>query len=153
MTDTNELTALRLSLAVVNIDLQLYKGSIYKLRWGTPGGIDQALPCYDEATRVLRDTPWPPELRPLSDTLRDRVAAYRETLVKKDVTSASAESTRMMRAFEALREGARTWPNAAPAITSGGASAADGPDQESSMDTPMGEGQSILHAGMEPPGA
>src|SRR4051812_2372171 len=112
MTDTNELTSLRLNLAVVNIDLQLYKGSIYKLRWGTPGGIDQALPCYDEVTRVLAETSWPPELTSLADSLRQRVAAYRQTLVNKDVTSASAESTRMMRAFEALREAARAWPNA-----------------------------------------
>src|SRR3954463_3388517 len=100
MTDTNELTPLRLNLAVTNIDLQLYKGSIYKQRWGTPGGIDQALPCYDEVTRVLNDTAWPPALQSVAVTLRERVAAYRETLVNKDVTSASAESTRMMRAFE-----------------------------------------------------
>ena len=114
MTDTNELTSLRLSLAVTTIDLQLYKGSIYKLRWGTPGGIDQALPCYDEATRVLGEVDWPAELRGAADDLRDRVAIYRQTLVDKDVTSASAENTRMMRAFEALREGARQWPNGSP---------------------------------------
>ena len=151
MSDT-ELTQLRLQLALTNIDLQLYKGSIYKLRWGTPGGIDQALPCYDEATRVLDDTSWPSELGSLVGALRDRVAIYRETLVKKDVTSASAENTRMMRAFEALREAARVWPNA-PAARGASTAQADGADQESGMDTPPGEGQSILHAGMDAPGA
>jgi len=137
MTDTNELTSLRLNLAVVNIDLQLYKGSIYKLRWGTPGGIDQALPCYDEATRALDDTAWPGELNNLVATLRERVAIYRKTLVNKDVTSASAENTRMMRAFEALREAARTWPSAASSASKGTAER-----------TP-----SSAHAGMEAPGA
>src|SRR5262245_60028938 len=136
MSDT-EITQLRLQLALTTIDLQLYKGSIYKLRWGTPGGIDQALPCYDEATRVLNDTSWPSELQSLVGALLDRVAIYRETLVKKDVTSASAENTRMMRAFEALRETARVWPNKPAAAGNG---AANG-------------GLTSAHAGMEAPGA
>jgi hypothetical protein len=135
MSDT-EITKLRLQLALTNVDLQLYKGSIYKLRWGTPGGIDQALPCYDEAARVLDDTAWPSELQSLVGALRDRVAVYRETLVKKDVTSASAENTRMMRAFEALREAGRVWPSAPATATNGATNGA----------------MSSAHAGMEAPG-
>ena len=135
MSDT-ELTQLRLQLATTTLDLQLYKGSIYKLRWGTPGGIDQALPCYDEATRILDDTSWPAELQSLVGALKTEVAAYRLTLVKKDVTSASSRNTKMMRAFEALREAARVWPSK-PAATANGADHATSP----------------AHTGMEAPGA
>ena len=62
MNETDQLTQTRLWIAVVNIDLQLYKASIYKLRWGTPGGIDTAIPCYDEALQTLAETEWPGEV-------------------------------------------------------------------------------------------
>ena len=43
--------------AIVNLDLQLYKGSVYKLRWGSPGvGLDMAIPCYEEARRTAEAT-------------------------------------------------------------------------------------------------
>ena len=137
MTDI-DITALRLQLALTNIDLQLYKGSIYRLRWGTPGGIDQALPCYDEVTRVLGEVDWPSNLQRLVDELATHVAAYRQTLVVKDVTSASAQNTRMVRAFEALREHVRVWPGQP---TSGSA----GPSPEREL--------TAAHTGMEAPSA
>ena len=46
MNDAEQIKKNTLWTAVVNIDLQLYKASVYKLRWGTPAaGIDMALPC------------------------------------------------------------------------------------------------------------
>jgi hypothetical protein len=50
----------RLWSAVLDIDLQLYKGSVYKLRWGSPGvGLDVAVPCYQEAQRTAELTTSP----------------------------------------------------------------------------------------------
>jgi hypothetical protein len=117
-------------ISVLNLDLQLYKGSIYKQRWGTPGGIDQALPCYDEALVALDRTDWPEELRALADDLRRRVADYRETLEAKDVTTASALHTRLIMSFEALRNAVRAWPEPPP----GGAPSAERAEGRLSMD-------------------
>jgi hypothetical protein len=106
-----ELTSARSWMAVLALDLQLYKASIYKLRWGTPGGLDQALPCYDEALRVLDGTDWPSELGGAAGELKEKVVAYRATLADRDVTTASAQQSRMMLAFEALRDQVRAWPD------------------------------------------
>ena len=125
MTTEDQLTSTRLWLAVVNIDLQLYKASIYKQRWGTPGGIDQALPCYDEALTTLGETPWPESLRDQADDLGRRVASFKETLNARDVTIASAAQTKMMVSFENLREGVRFWPKPRPGGTRGSQGARD----------------------------
>jgi hypothetical protein len=126
MNTEQQLTSTRLWITVLNLDLQLYKGSIYKQRWGTPGGIDQALPCYDEALLTLDRADWPPELRTGADDLRQRVAAYRASLEGQDVTTASALHTRMLMAFNQLRAAVRHWPELAPVtsdVTALGASA------------------------------
>jgi hypothetical protein len=101
----------RLWGAVLDIDLQLYKGSVYKLRWGSPGvGLDVAIPCYQEARRTAELTPWPEELRPGAADLAERIAKYVVTLEARDVTSASGQHSGLMRSFEALRERVRAWP-------------------------------------------
>ena len=115
MNDAEQLTQTRLWISVVNIDLQLYKASIYKLRWGTPGGIDTAMPCYDEALQVLGETDWPGKLGPLAISLAGRIRKFKETLEARDITIASADMTRLMYAFEDLRAGVRYWPNDPPA--------------------------------------
>jgi len=120
-----QLTSLRLGTSILNVDLQLYKGSIFKQRWGTPGGIDQALPCYDEAIATLEQTPWPEDLREGAEDLARRVAAFKETLVARDVTIASAAHTKLMVSFEDLRDGVRHWPNPRPAGTRGSQAARD----------------------------
>jgi hypothetical protein len=98
--------------AVVNIDLQLYKGSVYKLRWGSPGvGLDMAMPCYEEAERTARTTRWPDELRAAADDLAGRVGRYIATLEARDVTSASGQHSKLMGSFEHLRELVRAWPD------------------------------------------
>ena len=114
MNDTDQLTQTRLWIAVVNIDLQLYKASIYKLRWGTPGGIDTAIPCYDEALQTLAQTDWPGKLGPLAAALAGRIRKFKETLDARDITIASADLTRLNYAFEDLRAGVRYWPNDPP---------------------------------------
>jgi hypothetical protein len=99
--------------AVLNIDLQLYKGSVYKLRWGSPGvGLDVAIPCYQEARRTAELTPWPAELREGAGDLAERIGQYIVTLEARDVTSASGQHSGLMRSFEALRERVRAWPDA-----------------------------------------
>ena len=107
----HELTSTKAWMAVLALDLQLYKGSIYKQRWGTPGGLDQALPCYDEALKVLDGSVWPSGLEGAADELKVKIAAFRATLAEKDVTTASAQQSRMMMAFDALRDGVRAWPD------------------------------------------
>jgi hypothetical protein len=100
--------------AVLNIDLQLYKGSVYKLRWGSPGvGIDMAIPCYREAKRTVDETPWPDGLGDGARDLGERIERYIGTLQARDATSASGQHSRLMSSFEALREGVRAWPNGA----------------------------------------
>jgi hypothetical protein len=113
--ETDQLTQTRLWIAVVNIDLQLYKASIYKLRWGTPGGIDTAIPCYDEALQTLAETDWPGKLGPLATSLAGRIRKFKETLDARDITIASADLTRLNYAFEDLRAGVRYWPKDPPA--------------------------------------
>jgi len=102
----------RLWGAVLDIDLQLYKGSVYKLRWGSPGvGLDVAIPCYQEARRTTELTPWPAELCAGASDLAERIAKYVGTLEARDVTSASGQHSGLMRSFEALREQVRAWPD------------------------------------------
>lgn len=97
--------------AVLNIDLQLYKGSVYKLRWGSPGvGLDVAIPCYQEARRTAELTPWPEELRERAGDLAERIDRYMATLEARDVTSASGQHSGLMSSFEELREQVRRWP-------------------------------------------
>jgi len=98
--------------AVVNIDLQLYKGSVYKLRWGSPGvGLDMALPCYQEARRTAEQTRWPAELADAAADLAERVGRYVGVLEAMDVTSASGQHSKLMASFEQLRELVRAWPD------------------------------------------
>jgi hypothetical protein len=100
--------------AVLNIDLQLYKGSVYKLRWGSPGvGLDVAIPCYEEARRTAELTSWPAELRDGASDLAERIGRYIGTLEARDVTSASGQHSGLMRSFEELREQVRGWPGTA----------------------------------------
>jgi len=105
-----EVLANRLATTCVDIDLQLYKGSIYKLRWGSPGGLDQGIPCYRTAAALAEGAPWPDDLQKLASALADRVRAYVAILEAKDVTTASAQHSLMMADFEALREAVHRWP-------------------------------------------
>ena len=121
-------------VAVLNVDIQLFKASYFKLRWGSPGGIDQALPAYDEALRALRGTPWAPELAEEAADLARRVESFKRTLEARDSTIASAEHTRMLQAFEELRDSVRYWPEPKPTVQRGSEGARD---------------FSVLHGGME----
>jgi hypothetical protein len=97
--------------AVINIDLQLYKGGVYKLRWGSPGvGLDMAVPCYHEARRTALETRWPAELSEAADDLADRIGRYIGVLEVRDVTSASGQHSKLMASFERLHELVRAWP-------------------------------------------
>jgi hypothetical protein len=107
-----QLTALRMANAVTSLDLQLYKGSVYKLRWGSPGGLDHAIPCYEEAARVIESTPWSSDLRKDADTLAEFVDKYLVTLRGMDVTTASTLHSKMIACFETIRDTVRTWPSA-----------------------------------------
>jgi hypothetical protein len=98
--------------AVVNIDLQLYKGSVYKLRWGSPGvGLDMAIPCYREAKRTAEETRWPADLADGARDLAERVERYVGVLEVQDATSASGQHSQLMASFERLRERVRAWPD------------------------------------------
>lgn len=105
-----QLTANALWAAIINIDLQLYKASVYKLRWGSPGGLDHALPAYAEATRTIDSVDWPDGLRDRAKELGERISAHMTTLEQQDVTSASAQHSQLIRVFDELRERVRQWP-------------------------------------------
>jgi hypothetical protein len=115
MNDAQQIRKNTLWTAVVNIDLQLYKASIYKLRWRTPGGIDVALPCYDEALQVIAETDWPGKIADDARVLAARIQRFKSTLQAHDITTASADLTRLMYAFEDVRAGVRYWPEEPPA--------------------------------------
>ena len=115
MNAEQRLTSHRLWLSVLDVDLQLYKGSIYKLRWGSPGGLDMALPCYDRALATIDATEWPADLEEPAADMRARVADYRRTLEARDVTTANAQHSRMMIAFDELRDLVSAWPQGPPA--------------------------------------
>jgi hypothetical protein len=99
-----------LRLAVMDIDLQFYKGSIYKLRWGSPGGLDHAIPAYQDALRTVGETHWPDDLAADVDQLTDYLRRYIEVLQNKDVTSVSGLFTPLMRTFETIRDKVRVLP-------------------------------------------
>ncbi len=116
MNDAEQIKKNTLWTAVVNIDLQLYKASVYKLRWGTPAaGIDMALPCYDEALQVLAENDWPGKMADQARTLAARIQKFKVTLNARDVTTASSDQTRMVYAFEDLRASVRYFPGEPPA--------------------------------------
>ena len=116
MNDAEQIKKNTLWTAVVNIDLQLYKASVYKLRWGTPAaGIDMALPCYDEALQVLAENDWPGGMAEQARTLAARIQKFKATLNARDATTASSDMTRMVYAFEDLRASVRYFPAQPPA--------------------------------------
>jgi hypothetical protein len=99
-----------LRLAVMDIDLQFYKGSVYKLRWGSPGGLDHAIPAYQDALRTVGETRWPDDLAADVDQLTDYLQRYIEVLQKQDVTGVSGLFTPLMRTFETIRDKVRVLP-------------------------------------------
>lgn len=99
-----------LRLAVLSVDLQFYKGSVYKLRWGSPGGLDHAIPAYQDALRTLGETSWPDDLAADVAQLSDYLQRYIEVLEKQDVTNASGLFSPMMSTFEAIRDKVRLLP-------------------------------------------
>jgi hypothetical protein len=115
VTQNDPVLANALSTAVVNIDLQLYKGSIYRLRWGSPGGLDMAVPAYREAKKAVDGARWPDDLAKDATLLSEAIDQYLQDLDAMDVTTANADNTRMMQAFETLRDSTRSWADAATA--------------------------------------
>ena len=95
--------------AVTDIDLQVYKASVYKLRWDSPGvGLDLALPALDEARMTLDDvTAWPDAVSDEVDRLRSTLAAYTHSLQIRDHTTASGQQTAVFLALARLRSALR----------------------------------------------
>lgn len=101
----------RLRDAVLSVDLQFYKGSIYKQRWGSPGGLDHAIPAYQDAFRTLEEVTWPSELTDTVATLMSYLEKYIAVLETQDVTNASGLFSPMTRTFEQLRDSVRVLPD------------------------------------------
>lgn len=92
--------------AVTDIDLQVYKASVYKLRWDFPGaGLDLGIPALYQAQETLDNlVDWPDELDEPVSELRDRLSTYIQTLEARDYTTASAQQTRLFKAVASLRK-------------------------------------------------
>jgi hypothetical protein len=101
----------RLRDAVLSIDLQFYKGSIYKLRWGSPGGLDHAIPAYRDALRTLGEVRWPADLQEDVASLTDYLEKYIHVLEIQDVTNASGLFSPMTSTFERIRDKVRVLPD------------------------------------------
>jgi hypothetical protein len=92
--------------AVSDIDLQVYKASVYKLRWGTVGvGLDMGLPALEQARLTLTElVTWPPGVERSVADLDRSLAAYIGTLEARDHTTASSLQTQLFAAVERLRD-------------------------------------------------
>lgn len=95
--------------AVTDLDVQIYKASVYKLRWDSPGvGLDQALPALEEARLTLEyASDWPEQAAPAVERFRAALAAYTHSLEGRDHTSASAQQTALFLALAGLRAAVR----------------------------------------------
>jgi hypothetical protein len=94
-----------LRAAITDVDLQVYKASVYKLRWGSPGvGLDMAVPALEQARLTLTElVVWPPQVGAAVDDLRDLLVSYIATLEARDHTTASAQQTQLFAAVERVR--------------------------------------------------
>jgi hypothetical protein len=110
MSVDQQLMANRLEIAVLAIDLQAYKGSVYQLRWASPGGLDRAIPAYEDAARTIAETAWPDDLRSEADSLHQLLDSYIGVLRSRDITQASTLATRLAGGIEMLRAKVREWP-------------------------------------------
>ncbi|MGH9243612.1 MAG: hypothetical protein ACRD29_04705 [Acidimicrobiales bacterium] len=92
--------------AVSDIDLQVYKASVYKLRWATPGvGLDMGVPALEQARLTLTQlVSWPAEVEGSVADLETSLATYIETLEARDHTTASGLQTQLFAAVERLRD-------------------------------------------------
>lgn len=92
--------------AITDIDLQVYKASVYKLRWGTPGaGLDMGLPALEQARLTLTElVDWPPEAEAAVDDLVEVLTTYIATLEARDHTTSSAQQTQLFAAIERVRD-------------------------------------------------
>ena len=94
--------------AVVDLDLQIYKASIYKKRWLTPGGLDHALPALEQARLTVEQmVDWPAEIAGQVDDFKKVLSDYTATLEARDHTTASAQQTALFQALERVREAVR----------------------------------------------
>lgn len=92
--------------AVTDIDLQIYKASIYKLRWDTPGaGLDLGLPALAQAQSTLHElVEWPEEISDAVEEVKERLDSYVRTLEARDHTTASGQQTHLFEAIARLRD-------------------------------------------------
>lgn len=101
-----------LTIAVVSLELHLYKARIAKQRWGSPGGNDVALLELEEARHLVTGTDWPAEVRPAADAFVARLDSYVKYLKAFDVTRVSFEESRLDGAFTDLERKVKEWGRA-----------------------------------------
>lgn len=95
--------------AVTDLDLQIYKASVYKLRWESPGvGLDMALPALEEARLTLEEVAeWPEGVSGEVAYFRFALSEYTHSLEIRDHTTASGQQTALFIALAALRSAVR----------------------------------------------
>lgn len=106
-----QVTSNSLWIAILTIELGLYRAGNHEQRWNSVGvGIEAALPIYDDILITIERCPWPESLQSQARDLSDRIRGYKQLLAAREVTIASAQRTRLLDAFEELRHGVRYWP-------------------------------------------
>ncbi len=95
--------------AVTDLDLQIYKATVYKLRWDSPGvGLDMAFPALEEARLTLEEVAeWPDDLVGEVGYFRFALSEYTDSLQKRDHTTASGQQTALLMALARLRAAVR----------------------------------------------
>lgn len=91
-------------LDMLRVEVLLHRAELAKSRWGSPGGIDTALPLLDRAERLLRQGNWPQEAVEVARDLAGYISTLREVLAARDVTRASLFGGRVRDTCEHLRE-------------------------------------------------
>lgn len=94
---------------VTDLDLQIYKATVYKLRWDSPGvGLDMALPALEEARLTLEEVAeWPGVLSGEVAYFRFALSEYTHSLKIRDHTTASGQQTALLMALAKLRAALR----------------------------------------------
>lgn len=95
--------------AVTDLDLQIYKATVYKLRWDSPGvGLDMALPVLEEARLTLEEVgEWPEAISGEVGFFRFALSEYTHSLEIRDHTTASGQQTALLMALAKLRAALR----------------------------------------------
>ncbi len=91
-------------LDMLRVEVLLHRAELAKSHWGSPGGIDTALPLLARVEHLLGQGNWPEGTAAVVRELAGYVSSLRIALEARDVTRASLFGGRVRDTCERLRE-------------------------------------------------